>query len=296
MAKTPNITTRPTQALFWNIWGSRYPEALNLWLNGSIAMGTELMLLTEVTDTAFDATVPMVKTSTREAEPPSHLDGLGRIRNALPKGFKVAYEPGERRNWPCKVVPDVDIPDVGFGSALIYDASRIKPIAIGVEPILEHNVWEAHPRRLQWIVYRKGSVTYLVTHIHGVWFPENTKGDHSGRHDQSAQITLALARLKAQHEVDKIILGGDFNLDISTKALELLERGSLVSPPLRLRNLVREWDVPHTRTPQYRSYRDPNGSLFADYVLVGSNVAVHGFTVDNETLISDHAPLTVRFS
>lgn len=296
MAKTPNITSRPTNALFWNIWGSRHPDALNAFLRNCFDDGLELALLTEVTDTPFDAVVPLVHTSTRPQEPPSFLDGLARIKHDLPKDIMVRYDAHERRNWDCRVNPDVSIPDVGFGSALLYNRRTIKVIETGMKPILNGNLWGLRPRMLQWIVFQKGSLMYLVAHLHGAWIENNTKGDHAARLHQSAQVTLELAWLKRYLDVDKVIFGGDLNLDITTKALEMLESGESVTPALRLRNLVREFDIISTRTPQYRSYHTDGASHYADYVLVDSMVSVHDFQVVNRTLISDHAPLLLKFS
>ena len=89
--------------------------------------------------------------------------------------------------------------------------------------------------------------------------------------------------------VDKIIFGGDFNLDINTNALRLIEGE-------HYRNLIKEFGVTSTRTKAYRDYNKDGVSLYADYVLVSQNVNVRSFQVHNETLASDHAPLVVEFS
>lgn len=294
MAKPPNTITRPTKALFWNIWGSRHPDALNAYLKQQFEDGLEIALLTEVTDTPFDGVMPLVHTSTRLEEPPSFLDGLERIKTALPKRVAVEYACTERRNWDCRVEPDVSIPDVGFGSALLYDKRTIKPIDIGKREILVDNKWGLRPRILQHIAYQKGSITYLVAHLHGCWIEGNTKGDHPARLHQSTQVMLELAWLKRYLEADRVIFGGDLNLDINTRALQMLEQGEMVSPPLPLENLVRKYDISNTRTPQYRSYFDPDGSRFADYVL--TDAQVEDFRVENRIQVSDHAPLHVTFS
>lgn len=294
--KTLEIKTRRTTAQFWNIWGSRHPNALNLHIEQAIKAGVEIFAFTEVTDTPFDAIPPIVHTSTRPAEPVSYLDGRGRILATLPKHFKEIYTAPERRPWPCKVNKDVEIPDVGFGSLILYDRNSIKIVASGTTMVLEHNVWELRPRSLQWIVFKKGNTLYLLAHLHGIWIEHNTKGDHASRLEQSVMVTMELHRLAELYGVERVIFGGDLNLDINTKALQMLEAGEAVNPPMRLRNLVREFDIMSTRTPEYRSFFEPNASHFADYVLVSSSVAVHDFSVLNRTVISDHAPLTVTFS
>lgn len=296
MARSPKTITRHTTAIFWNIWGSRHPTALNRYLERLWDEGLEIALLTEVTDTPFDAAIPLVHTSSRASEPPSHLNGLNRIRNALPKHIQIKYDARERRTWNCQMQADVRIPDVGFGSAMLYDRRTIKPIDIGSTTILGANPWDLRPRTLQWIAFQKGSFTYLVAHLHGVWIEGNTKGDHAARLQQSEEVTLWLSFLKRYLEVDKFIFGGDLNLDINTEALRRLERGGVVSPPLRLRNLIREFDIVDTRTSAYRKHGQAGETMYADYALVSSNVCVHDFTVDTKLTISDHAPLLLTFS
>lgn len=166
----------------------------------------------------------------------------------------------------------------------------------GADTILGHCAWGDKARVLQWLIFDRGSVRYLVAHLHGVWFEENTKGDHPARLEQSTAITLKLDRLRRMYQVDKIIFGGDLNLDINTEALRRLERGGVVSPPLRLRNLIREFDIVDTRTSAYRKHGQAGETMYADYALVSSNVCVHDFTVDTKLTISDHAPLVLTFS
>jgi len=190
MAKSPNTITRPTKAVFWNIQGSRHPEALNRRLHQfAFEEGVELFCLTEVTDTSFDTDVPIVHTSTRRDEAVSYLDGLGRIRGALP-GFKYYYDTARRSTWTCKVT-NQQVPDVGFGSLLI-SRSRLKIIEQSSRTILGHSAWGDRARVLQWVIFDRGSVRYLLAHLHGVWFAENTKGDHPARLEQSTAITLEL--------------------------------------------------------------------------------------------------------
>lgn len=96
MARSSNTITRRTSMVFWNIQGSRHPEALERQLKQFVHDDdVEIFCLTEVTDTAFDAEVPIVHTSTRLSEPVSYLDGLSRIRGSLPD-FIYYYESRRR--------------------------------------------------------------------------------------------------------------------------------------------------------------------------------------------------------
>lgn len=80
---------------------------------------------------------------------------------------------------------------------------------------------------------------------------------------------------------EKIVVG-DFNLDPDTKSLGILERN--------LRNLIKEYDVPTTRSTLYT-----RKSKFADYVLVSPGVKIIDFHVSN-VAVSDHLPMILEFT
>jgi hypothetical protein len=73
-----------------------------------------------------------------------------------------------------------------------------------------------------------------------------------------------LDELRQKYECERIVLGGDFNLDITTRALATLEAGL---PGLPFRNGVLEAGFTGTRTPHYRHYHNAEHSNFADYLL-----------------------------
>lgn len=126
--------------------------------------------------------------------------------------------------------------------------------------------------------------------FHGIWIKENTKGDDGSgmRLQQSKIVRDSIRHMAKVQQVDKIILGGDFNLDIDTKALHALEGDSLI-------NLIRTHGITDTRTSYYRNY-SAGGSLYADYALVSPQVEVLDFTVLNHVMASDHAPLLLTFN
>jgi endonuclease/exonuclease/phosphatase family metal-dependent hydrolase len=99
-----------------------------------------------------------------------------------------------------------------------------------------------------------------------------------------------------QNLVDKIVFGGDFNLDIDTEALALLKdlgaKGAGGGP---FRNLIDEFGIQNTRTPQYRKWQQAGESLYADYAFAGLNVDVNSLKVHTDVHASDHAPILVTF-
>jgi endonuclease/exonuclease/phosphatase family metal-dependent hydrolase len=82
----------------------------------------------------------------------------------------------------------------------------------------------------------------------------------------------------------KQILCGDFNLDLETKSVALLEEN--------LRNLIREKGIITTRHPEY--YPKYNEMPFADYTFVTNDVLVRKFEVPQEP-VSDHLPMILEF-
>lgn len=80
-----------------------------------------------------------------------------------------------------------------------------------------------------------------------------------------------------------MILAGDFNLLPDTESIAMLGR--------RLRDLVREYAVPTTRS-RLNPYRGtPREQKFADYIFfVSPSLQVHDFAVP-DLLVSDHLPL-----
>lgn len=78
------------------------------------------------------------------------------------------------------------------------------------------------------------------------------------------------------------ILCGDFNLDISTESVRMLEQEMI--------NLVREFKINSTR-----SALAPLGKgRFADYIFASDKIKINKFNVLND-VVSDHLPLYVDF-
>ncbi|MBI2017468.1 endonuclease/exonuclease/phosphatase family protein [Candidatus Daviesbacteria bacterium] len=133
------------------------------------------------------------------------------------------------------------------------------------------------PRNMQYITFAHQNKKFIVCNLHGVW-RKGKKVDHSSRISQSEKVVNFLAQYKEEAK----ILCGDFNLNINTKSLKILERDLI--------NLIKENKIPTTRSKLYTW-----GDKFADYTLVSPNVKVLEFQVP-DIEISDHLPMILEFS
>jgi len=283
-----------SQVLFWNIWGHRHPNALHKFLQ-THAPATDIFCLTEVTDVeevAVSIIGTPLKFGDNPKEEPQHVNGYAQLQQELGEMYQPIYGSSRRSDWTCERNGH-EFPEVGFGSALFF-RHDVNVIATG-ESLLCEQLGEIRPRLVQWIVYEKAGVRYLAAHFHGVWIRDNTKGDDPARIQQSLQFLELLHDIVGKHAIDKVVFGGDFNLDINTKALALLKdlQHQRTGP---FRNLIEEFGIKNTRTTEYRKYNWPGESMYADYAFVGANVAVHDFEVLNDVRASDHAPVLLRFS
>lgn len=115
--------------------------------------------------------------------------------------------------------------------------------------------------------------------IHGHARPGD-KQDNPSRLRQSQNILDSFKNLSGPK-----IIGGDFNLDITTKSVSMFEDNGY-------RNLIKEFNIPTTRNEiawdQYEIKQ-----LYADYVFVSLDVKVTNFSVPN-LLVSDHLPMILE--
>ncbi len=117
---------------------------------------------------------------------------------------------------------------------------------------------------------------YLIANIHGLW-QGGGKGDTPERIEQSKNILKIMSRFG-----DRRILCGDFNLDISTESVHMLEN--------EMKNLVRESKVSSTRGPLAPTSK----GKFADYIFTSPSIKVKEFKVLKD-IVSDHLPLYIDF-
>lgn len=132
-----------------------------------------------------------------------------------------------------------------------------------------------HNRRLQFVKVEHNRSPLLVVNVHGMYKHGHAHLDIPERLEQSKKIREFLA----QHPSPTVMMG-DFNLDISTQAVAMLEEG--------MKNLVKDTGVISTRTRFY-----PLEDLYADYAFVTPDIEVQEFKVLPDE-VSDHAPLQLE--
>ncbi|MDP3734943.1 MAG: endonuclease/exonuclease/phosphatase family protein [bacterium] len=137
----------------------------------------------------------------------------------------------------------------------------------------------APPRTLQYVAVEYGGEPYLVYNFHGLW-NGGPKVDTDERLKQSQRIR----ELLEHHRSYKKIFVGDFNLNLETVSLEMIEEAG------GFRNLVFEYGIGTTRSVLYL---ERDRSPFADYALVSEDVRVTSFEVP-KVAVSDHLPLIVH--
>lgn len=118
--------------------------------------------------------------------------------------------------------------------------------------------------------------SYFIANVHGLW-QGGGKGDTPERIEQSRNILRIMSGFG-----ERRILCGDFNLDISTESVHLLEH--------EMRNLVREFNIDSTRSALAPSSK----GRFADYIFASDKIKINKFNVLND-VVSDHLPLYVDF-
>lgn len=81
------------------------------------------------------------------------------------------------------------------------------------------------------------------------------------------------------------IIGGDFNLDLNIKSVQMIEENGF-------RNLIKEFNIPTTRNETAWAQHEDK-QLYADYVFVSPDIKVTRFSVPSIE-ISDHLPLILE--
>lgn len=132
------------------------------------------------------------------------------------------------------------------------------------------------PRNVQYINFTKSGKKFTVCNLHGIWLKEGKK-DALSRIKQSKIIKQFLTQQKGEK-----IVCGDFNLDINTKSIDLLEKD--------LVNLIRKYKIQTTRNELF-----PGEDRYADYIFVSAGVKIKSFQVPNVE-VSDHLPLILEFA
>lgn len=154
-----------------------------------------------------------------------------------------------------------------------------KKNAIEIPELLEKN-WRSLPRLVQFVRLKEESGKEVtICNFHGLWHKDG-KGDMPARIEQSNNIAALLNSIEGSK-----ILCGDFNLNIDSESLQILEKG--------MRNLIKEFDIKTTRSIKH--YPKIDRMPFADYTLVSPEIEIMRFSVP-QTDISDHLPMILEFA
>lgn len=132
------------------------------------------------------------------------------------------------------------------------------------------------PKNAQYLTFIKSDKKFTICNLHGIWLKEG-KQDAPERLEQSRKIIKFLDGRNGEK-----ILCGDFNLDIHTKSIKILEEN--------LTNLIKKYKIKTTRNELF-----PGKEKFADYTFVSAGMNVFDFQVPSIN-ISDHLPMILKFA
>jgi endonuclease/exonuclease/phosphatase family metal-dependent hydrolase len=131
-------------------------------------------------------------------------------------------------------------------------------------------------KNIQFIeIERENGTPLTIVNFHGLWAGHGVgKGDTPDRIEQSKKVVDFMRSLSGD-----VILGGDFNLNPETESLQMIPRD------LGLRDLIKEYGIPSTRTSFYQK-----PGKFADYFFTSPHIPITHFRVLPDE-VSDHAAL-----
>lgn len=130
-------------------------------------------------------------------------------------------------------------------------------------------------RNIQYFTFIAGGEEFTICNLHGIWLKKGKK-DAPVRIIQSRKIKKFLDNRKG-----KKILCGDFNLDLNTESIRMLESNMI--------NLIKKYNIQNTRSKYF-----PGDDKFADYTFISPDIKVKSFEVP-DVEISDHLPMILEF-
>jgi endonuclease/exonuclease/phosphatase family metal-dependent hydrolase len=259
-----------------NIWGgNRLRESLTDFLTAHSST-TDIFCFQEVPHTPPE--------QQHKTDPTLGDNCLENVRKLLPD-FETYYAPTHSGfNWR-----PVDF-DLSFGNAIfvrkgleVREEGHVfvhrQKNEIIMEELLESN-WFSLPRLVQFVSINDPRGVLSVCNFHGLWHTSG-KGDMPERFEQSTKIIELLNTLEGRK-----ILCGDFNLDIGSQSLSMIEEKA------RMRDLIKDFKITTTRSELY-----PKRDImpFADYTLVSPDIEVKKFEVP-DIPVSDHLPMILEFN
>ncbi len=182
----------------------------------------------------------------------------------------VIESDGEQIPYGISIFVKKNLEQLGNGTYEIFDRYADLDVEEHMKKI---GIWN---RLLQYVTINHNGSPLTVFNMHGLHTGKG-KDDTRDRLTQSEQVK----KFMGNHAGAKILCG-DFNLDINTQSLSMLEEG--------MRNLIKESGTTSTRSHHY-----PHPTRFADYMLVSPDVNIVSFQV-LEDVVSDHLPLLLVIS
>ncbi|EET89771.1 MAG: endonuclease/exonuclease/phosphatase family protein [Candidatus Micrarchaeales archaeon] len=249
-----------------NVWGGRVYSKLAEFLEGK-KTGVDIFCFQEVLDanskTGNEAKA--TKQSYQGTEFEEVQDLYGRLENVLTgfRGFlSASYSEGsEKLAMFVRNGIEADV-----RTAWAHKQIRVlyggKPFEVG--------------SIMQYAKISNDNGTCFIANVHGLW-QGGGKEDTPERIEQSRNILRIMSSFG-----ERKILCGDFNLDISTESVHMLEQETV--------NLVKEFKINSTRSALAPSSK----GRFADYIFASDKIKINKFNVLND-VVSDHLPLYVDF-
>jgi len=158
------------------------------------------------------------------------------------------------------------------GNILIFKDPSYPPL----KPDFSNN-----PTPLQYITFNIDGKEFAVFNFHGTSFPGD-KLDTKRRLNEAKNVKEIVKSTNGAK-----ILVGDFNLLPQTKSIKIQEEN--------MKNLIKEFNIPKTRSDLSPFFGKVEFQNFADYTFVSNDLSVESFQVPYIE-ISDHLPMILEFS
>lgn len=241
-----------------NTWAGREKEALDTFLKEHMAE-TDIFCFQEIFNNYDGATGDYI----------SHDQGNGNILQeitAILDDFDQYFCPVAENVYGIAIFLKKGISLIASGEVMLYE-----------NPNYDRNdANNDHDRKMQWIHLQHGRKDVMIMNVHGHWDARG-KDDTPNRLQQSNIINDFIESVGLTPK----IMVGDFNLNLQTESIKLLEKN--------FTNLIAKHGITSTRTVLYTG-----DDQHSDYVFVSPEVLVEDFKVMPD-VVSDHTPLFLQF-
>jgi len=267
-----------------NSWGNCRNDEFIAFLSSDWCKDADVIALSEVFHTPHHELDTMCWDNSWK----QHLNSKALLLQAVSDEYHHFYTANSVGRDHTYSETGTDFKDVAFGNLLfVHKKNRSIWFDAEVSPDFDKNGFQVRTRYGNGVITEVNGLTYLKFHFHGLWLLGNTKGNSPFRDQQSANVLKAIEDVRKLHNVDRVVFGGDMNLDHDTTALQMFVDAGY-------RNLNVEFGINNTRTPLYREYGKPGKSMHADYMFACKDTVVTEYHVP-DIPISDHRPLIVKF-